>query len=75
STSKEKGIADALKQHFIKHPLSEVSVQLSSSGGSALSRPLQGANLASLPASTSAALPPPYRDILYPLNDEGGVSK
>lgn len=75
STGKEKGIADALKQHFIKHPLSEVSVQLNSSGGSALSRPLHGASLASLPASTSAALPTPYRDILYPLDDELGVPK
>lgn len=35
--AKEKGVADALKQHFISHPLAEVSVQLQNSLGSVTS--------------------------------------
>jgi hypothetical protein len=34
SKAKEKGVADALKQHFIRHPLAEVSVQLHNAMGS-----------------------------------------
>lgn len=55
SMGKEKGIADALKQHFIRHPLSEVSVQLGDSGISALSLALQGTSSTSLPVSASVS--------------------
>lgn len=68
SKGKEKGIADALKQHFIRHPLSEVSVQLGGSGISALSLALQGHSLSSSSVSASAALPAPDKRVLHPLD-------